>query len=169
LPAEAGAGDRDGQGGGDAQGDARSDASPLSPLCPTAYIVSVGTSFYKLVPDAYDWATAAADCADDEQAGIQRHTHLIVMTDDNEYTAITTQLGTLTGWVGYTKQVTFPVYTWVDDEAGLATWGPGQPSMISGLDCVAFTTGALYSKSCLEMHPYACECDVHPNDPAVYN
>lgn len=157
----------------DAAADAMIDA-PTGPQCPAGYDAIVGlstTSRYRFVATDATWIDAENDCEDDA-APTDRATHLIVLDDMAEQTAMLGGLlgGTLINdqYIGLTdlrdEDESFAYVTNQQTTLGIS---PGSDSNTK--DCVRIkSTGVAEARSCGETNRYVCECDGIPASPSRY-
>jgi hypothetical protein len=137
---------------------------PSTPLvCPAGYApIHASKTQYRIVEVNVPWATAAADCNDDGE-----HTHLVVVGDPLEKTALTNQFSGNT-WVGLTDATQEGSFVWVTNEATNGfplvgqrpPWDAGDPDGGAAENCVRFkNTFDFEDKPCGELNSYVCECD----------
>lgn len=150
----------------DASADAMQDAS-IALQCPAGYDSIVGfntTSRYRFVATSAKWIDAENDCEDDANAN-ERATHLIVLDDTAERTAM---LGGLLGgtliddqYIGQTDLADDETFVYVtNQQVTLITSPTGDDDP---KDCVRIkSTGVAESRSCDETNRYVCECDGNP-------
>jgi hypothetical protein len=180
---------RDAAAGDSSSADAAGDAGADGPqrLCPATYDVMVGSSHYRFVDLHAKWPAAAAACASDLPAqGGPPYTHLVVLGDDTERTALLPERtpGNLY-WIGLTDRVVTGSWRWVTAEPTLypslqsPPWSSGRPSGLAGQDCVVLNytsgppdDGTLFDDVCTQVSTaqnfYICECDAYADDPARY-
>lgn len=118
------------------------------------------------------WLNAELDCADDASAANNVHTHLVVLSNDQEAGGIHIDvLGSADAggyWTGLTDRAAAGTYRWVTNEgpgyppASGSPWGTGQPNGSGG--CVVFDNFSMFDVSCIETHFFACECDAFAED-----
>jgi hypothetical protein len=118
------------------------------------------------------WINAELDCADDSTAANDVHTHLVVLSNDQEAGGVHVDVlfsADAGGyWTGLTDRVAPGTYRWVTNEGpGYppsmgSPWGTGQPNGSGG--CVVFDNFSMFDVSCIETHFFACECDAFPQD-----
>ncbi len=151
----------------DAATDARLDAA--LPSCPTGYApIGNSTTQYRVIEVGVTWATAALDCNDDDDlAAVNGHTHLLVVGDDLEKAALTSQFSGNT-WVGLTDQLVEGTFSWVTAEptggypvvGQQPPWDNGDPDGSTAENCVRFKNSFDFEdKPCLDLNSYVCECD----------
>ena len=146
-------------------------ADPVTPLvCPTGYAPIGGSrTRYRVVETSVTWAVAAADCNDDDDAlaGASGHTHLVVVGDQHEKSALTNQFSGNT-WVGLSDAAVEGTFAWVTDEptggfpivGQQPPWDAGDPDGGRGENCVRFKNSFDFEdKRCDEANSYVCECD----------
>lgn len=167
-------------------GDAAADGVPLDALadtpatgtCPASYTFgsAMTTSRYRFITSTMTWTNAAQTCANDVTAATgDRRTHLVVIADEAERTAIADANGGVF-WIGLTDINTEGAFRWVTGEPvggypaqGSGAWGAGEPSGGLGVDCVATTpSGQFQDAMCTSSAPVLCECDGYPDDPSRY-
>jgi hypothetical protein len=158
---------------------ALSDGPPDGPgfpaTCPSTYTITVvGGSKYRLVTANKPWDSAQADCLADQLTNSSRHTHLAVVTDNQEIAAIAAVVAGDT-FVGLSDRITEGAYIWVTDEitafpgASGAPWGTNEPLASATADCVTESpNGALRVVDCGNSRDYICECDAYAADPTRY-
>lgn len=152
--------------------DAMIDA-PTGPQCPAGYsaIASLtgSTSKYKFVnAPQLSFEDAERDCEDD--GGPQmRPTHLIVLDDATEKTAMMAGLtgGTLINdqWIGVSDLPNEGNgYEWVTNQPTTLTVTPSGNA--DNKDCVRVKdTGVEEARDCAETNKYVCECDMFAANP----
>jgi hypothetical protein len=137
---------------------------PVTPLpCPAGYAPINGSATqYRIVEVNVTWAAAAADCNDDGE-----HTHLVVISNPVEKTALTTQFSGNT-WVGLTDAAQEGVFVWVTSEethgfpivGQRPPWDAGDPDGGAAENCVRFKNSFDFEdKPCTDATSYVCECD----------
>jgi hypothetical protein len=132
-------------------------APASSPSCPATYTASSGQSAdkYRMVSAPADWATAAADCADDLPGWTYLHVpnNLWELSDSNS-TYPTTH------WIGVHDRSTEG--TWVNvlgNDQHYVSWGPGEPNGGASADCVAASNAIPNAdEDCTVSRQYLCEC-----------
>jgi hypothetical protein len=147
--------------------------------CPAAYTGSPdSTSRYRVAAMTADWITAAQDCANDQSdAPTTRHTHLVVLDDDQERIAIgmETPFG-FGGWLGLSDRITEGVFLAVTNQVGVnyppasgPPWAANEPNGSFVENCVIINgSDLLATVDCTQQQFYACECDDSPDEPANY-
>lgn len=170
----------DGSGPSDAPGDARPiDASIDAPrACPPGYVpLGNHNTSYKLVNNTASFPIARGICDMDEN-GITRHTHLVVLNDENERVMLVTNFGSNL-WIGLVRIQLQNAFQPITDQATsfpplmVPPWAGMQPSGQTGENCVrtvpasgAITVnGALDDHFCSATLKYVCECDDFKDNP----
>jgi hypothetical protein len=166
-------------------GDAAPDALPGDALadtpagtCPASYtyVSTMTDSRYRFISTTMTWTTAAQTCANDVSATTgDRRTHLVVIADEAERTAIADANGGVF-WIGLSDINTEGSFRWVTGEPvggypaqTSGAWGAGEPTGGLNVDCVATTSsGQFQDATCTATAPVLCECDVYPDDPSRY-
>jgi len=154
----------------DGRADASPDAMPLT--CPGYVTLGTSPTLYRVVDSpTEDWATAAADCNDDDDGGgFAGFTHLAVIGDEEERLTITPQFSG-NRWVGLTDAVVENVFVWVTLEptggyeapGNEPPWPSNQPAGGTADNCVRFNNGGRFDdRACNEKNKYLCECDAFP-------
>ena len=163
----------------DAAGDVAGDLG-----CPASYTATIQSdpdSLFRFVLTQRTWLAAHTDCVDDSLASSSKHTHLGVISSDQERSAYYFGLAGSAGaiWIGLSDRKTEGSFLWVtgEDTSGyppLSAWEGGMPGgdgncvMIRAsstqLDDVNCDTG---SSNGLPVG-YVCECDASPNDSNRY-
>jgi len=154
------------------------DATPDAPrVCPVGYMPlgSQNTS-YKLVNTAAAFPTARGMCNMDE-VGITRHTHLVVLNDENERVLLVSSFGSNL-WIGLVRIGQQNAFQPITDQAttyppqAVPPWAGGQPSGQTGENCVrtvpasgVTVNGALDDQACTVALKYVCECDDFKDNP----
>lgn len=144
---------------------------PFEPrLCPAGYApIHASRTQYRIVEVNVDWATAAADCNDDddELGGAGAYTHLVVVADLHEKAALTDQFSGNT-WVGLSDAVVEGTFAWVTGESTNGfpivgqepPWDAGDPDGGRAENCVRFKNSFDFEdKACGDANSYVCECD----------
>lgn len=172
IPSGGDGGDAGDSGDGGDGGD-----GPPAAMCPSGYGPIHGVGMYRVVnqPELV-WAAAAADCNDDDDAPggpYSGSTHLLVLRDEAERTAITAA-GTpimANTWIGLNDRGPEGTYVWGTSEptgsypvVKMPPWAAGDPDDPNGTeDCVRFKMGfTLEDKVCDTTERYVCECDAYP-------
>jgi len=145
--------------------------APIDLVCPGNYMqVATTGTYYRFVTAQASWLGAATDCADDDP-----HTHLVVITSDQERMLAFELGGSSPGWIGLSDLASEGSYRWVTAEPtsyplpNSAAWSNGEPSNDASQDCVTFNgQGELKDDPCGFGRPYLCECDGYPDDPTRY-
>ena len=158
---------------GDGLGDGAADG-PGASGCPPSYSFTHMTSRYRRIVAQMTWANAAQACASD-MATLAKHTHLVVMADEAERSALAGMGGGPT-WSGLTDLVTEGTYRWVTTEptsgyppASGTPWVSSEPDNVTAQNCVAITIGGLFfDTECSTGLQALCECDGYANDPTLY-
>ena len=180
VPANGDASAIDGSGTTDARSDdARIDAIPDAPVaCPAGYMpLGTGNTSYKLVSSAAAFPTARGICNMDE-IGITRHTHLVVLDDENERVLLVSMFGSNL-WIGLVRIGAQNAFQPITDQATsfppmmVPPWAGGQPSGQTGENCVrtvpanggVTVSGALDDQLCSMTLRYVCECDDFEDNP----
>src|SRR5262245_44151063 len=158
--------------------------------CPATYSLMIGSSNSRYRHIALDapWNTAQTLCLNDEM-GITRHTHLVVLSNETERTQLFAALKTagLTKnvWIGLTDIKNEGTFRWVTAQSvGVPPngqnppWAAGQPDNNSttpgGQDCVrmiapnAMDEGRYDDVEGIANFELVCECDDFPAVPANY-
>lgn len=169
--------------GGDAVG---GDAAGLDAAvgCPPSYgSVSGQTSEYRTVTaSARPWLQAASLCVTDELSGSVSRTHLLVLDDDAERSALASLNPGLVVWIGASDRRTEGTFQWNTLEPIVGypppsngPWGSGQPDDggdgSGGVmeDCVLMLANADFvDADCGIAAAYVCECDLFPDAPTQY-
>jgi len=168
----------DASGSGDGAADAAIDAAVdavVVPLCPATYAPLItlvpNASRYRFVAGGgLSWLDAENDCADDA-TGAELATHLVVLDDALEATAV---IGGLTGgqnindqWIGATDLADEDAVGYVTAQATVLALTPTMDA--PDKDCIRLkNSGGTEFKSCLDTYKYVCECDGRPADPARF-
>ena len=179
---DASAGDGSGSGTADApRADARpSDAKPIDAAiaCPSGYApLGNGGTSYKFVNTAASFPIARGMC-DMDEVGITRHTHLIVLNDENERVLLSTMFGPNL-WIGLVRIAQQNAFQPITDQMTtfppmlVPPWAGGQPSGQTGENCVrtvagnggVTVAGALDDQQCSVTLKYVCECDDIKDNP----
>lgn len=169
-----GGGDDDAVDDGGAIADA--DVDGASATCPPDYTTIDGGQ-YRVVREAATWMAALADCADDDGGTLAQHTHLVVLSDDDELARVVAAFPANELWIGVSDRVTTFDWLWVTREntgpyppASGPPWKNGQPTNGSGglQDCVAMDGGGEWDDRICDdgTAEYLCECDAFMQDPA---
>ncbi|MEZ4402159.1 MAG: C-type lectin domain-containing protein [Kofleriaceae bacterium] len=154
---------------------APTDAAPIdaAPMCPAAYVtLGAAPGRYRAFDTTMTWAAAAADCADDDDGGgFSGSTHLAVIGDETERSALADSGLSGNRWVGLTDEAVENQFVWVTAEptgtypaiGDQPPWDNGNPSVDPSLNCVRFKNSfAFEDKSCGEANKVLCECDAYP-------
>lgn len=148
------------------------DAIAPPSACPAGYGL-VGGQRIKVHTTPATWTTAQQTCLN-ERGNATSFTHLVVIADDIERSAIGAHAGTMTFWLGLTDRVQDTRWAWVTNETatypGLnEAWAIDEPSTNVGYDC-ALQRGNddFLANDCGVALGFICECDAYPNDPANY-
>lgn len=144
----------------------------ITGACPMTYTLTFGTSHYRFASMMVSWPNAATDCADDGATG-SWHTHLVVISDDNERIYLK-GVSDKAFWVGLSDLNTEGTFVWNTDEDTSAypiPWSQNEPTGITGENCGATSTSGsalIDDNACMFGTPFICECDLHPNDTTNY-
>ncbi|HEU0036085.1 MAG TPA: C-type lectin domain-containing protein [Kofleriaceae bacterium] len=161
----------------------------LSGSCPPAYILDLGTgSRYRLGTQTINWIDAANDCVADQSGALNRFTHLVVLSDAAEYTAIDTGFGSDHDalWIGLTDRQLEGTFQTVSTEPlqypqdttpsnSTPPWGNNEPDDNGDEDGVRYIGEVGTPPRSLDDFDetqgmlYLCECDTFAPDPAKYN
>jgi hypothetical protein len=140
--------------------------------CPAGYITIAGqTSKYRFVSGGVPWLDAATDCANDAAT-----THLLVLSNELERSAVGAANNGITRWIGLSDRLTDGTYLAVTDETtggypDAAVWDGGVVPMDPNLNCVRFEVGSqaeIEIANCTGDVGFICECDALANDPTNY-
>lgn len=145
--------------------------------CPVMYR-TFNTGTYRFVNAPTTWQLAQADCLDDTGVMSSMHTHLAVVANDQELSALYFTVAGSAGdlWIGLSDRVTPNTYRWVTAEPvqyppdSGSPWGMGQPSRDADEECILehAATTLLDDTACSTMALYVCECDAFPDAAANY-
>lgn len=178
---------RDDGSGAAARDDAGS-GDDASSSCPDTYDIALAAfpdSRYFYQPITGPWLSAQQLCVQDAQgAGV--NTHLVVIQDENErtalYGALLAKTVMVTFWIGLSDRTLEDSFLWVTGEPlGMPPrttppWPPNQPDNENDAqDCVRMkapnetTYGGYFDDiGCTSVLAYVCECDAYPSEPANY-
>jgi hypothetical protein len=155
--------------------DAMIDA-PAGPQCPAGYAAIPtllgSTSMYRFVnAPQLSWTAAEADCEDDGDA-TNLPTHLIVLDDANERSAmIAGPLGVGVAindqWIGLTDLEEEGEFEYITNQQTTLTLTPGMNA--DNKDCVRIKdSGNAEARDCNETNRYVCECDASKAQPSNF-
>lgn len=133
------------------------------PTCPAGYTKIGGlASSYRVSTSNAQWLPAEMDCENDGPG-----THLAVIDNAAENTALTSTLTGARFWFGLTDRTT--ENTWRTVTNNVQTYLPWEPQEPSGEDdCVAIRDGLISDEDCTDNRPFICECDGVAAVPAAY-
>ena len=146
----------------DAARDAAVDAASAG--CPASYVtLGAQTSRYRLITNSTVWLTAEQMCEADG-------THLAIIDDAAELTAIANALATQNVWTGVTDRVAVGTFRKVTGAAAMyLPWDASEPDA-SAAECVYLDglTLKLCDQDCTSGRRAACECDGVSVDTSAY-
>jgi hypothetical protein len=154
----------------DAMPDARPDA-PTPPLpCPAGYTLTDPAhpgSQYRLVTASALWSSAEATCEADEIDGVTGPAHLLVL-DDAAEAQFAWDHNTSDQWAGHSDLVTENAWLPVTDQPNVFTGAASGNN--NGRDClmISNTNSETTAESCMNGHPYVCECDGRRANPGHF-
>jgi hypothetical protein len=146
-------------------------------LCPASYDRTIPNSEhrYRVNSTPLMFEEAAAACVADT-ATSDAYTHLVVLSDLDEFSAITPFSGG--GWVGLTDRRTEGDFVPITLEnvdgygmAGTSVWALNEPNNSGDEDCTqvkTFTPPELNDMLCALPLESLCECDDFPDEPSQY-
>jgi hypothetical protein len=153
--------------------------------CPLDYTITlaanVSTSKYRYVAQSVAWGAAQADCVDDKLSPSTKHTHLAVLSSDQErgdmYFTAAGSKGAV--WVGLSDRIIETQFRWVtnEDTGGYPptnAWLDGRPGGDGNCVIVMSSTTVLDDIGCLAAAGnelpvgFVCECDANADQPSNY-
>jgi hypothetical protein len=154
----------------DAPPDARPDAGTTLLPCPTSYTLTDPAhpgSQYRLVTASTLWGSAEAACEADELGGVTAPAHLIVLDDAAEAQFAWNQ-NPSDQWAGHSDQVTENAWLPVTDQSTVFTGAASGNN--NGRDClmISNTNSETTAETCMNGHPYVCECDGRRANPSHF-
>ncbi len=161
---------------------APADAPVMAVSCPPTFQPINGArpdQLYLGVDSSKTWEQAEAHCRDQEMVGGSGRTHLVVLDDDLERSAVFARFGSTRRWIGLTDRIDDDQFRWVTIQGtggypgnSGGPWGPNEPR--NGLgdseDCVWMSAqmGQLADDSCEQNEQFVCECDAFAEDPTRF-
>ena len=136
--------------------------------CPAGFGQPYENSRYRFVSTAVTWSEAMQFCASLDDPTSTRRVHLVVLTSDFERSqhVYVNVVGSFSAyWLGYSDTKVEGAYQWVTGELlnypSASAWGPSEPSMDPGDNCVrvSYSNNDLDSMLCTTPTPFVCECD----------
>jgi hypothetical protein len=160
--------------GPDDPADAAVDAAPPPPdaqACPSSYVAVDGqASRYRLVTNTDDWLAAERDCEDDG-AATGGGTHLLVLDDAEELTAVDSRINPAV-WIGMSDRVDEGTFVLVTGPGAVfRPFRSGEPNdggLLPSEDCIELNGVELNDEGCGTNRQYVCECDGVDADPEAY-
>lgn len=147
----------------DATADARLD-STTSATCPPSYVTVGGqTSKYRGLTNSIVWLSAEQTCETDG-------THLVIVDNAAELTAMTNLIPGQNLWIGVTDRKTIGAFLAVTGpSAAYLPWDASEPDG-SAAECVFIDslTLKMADQGCGSGRRAVCECDGVPADPTSY-
>jgi len=139
------------------------DTAPVN--CPQGYAsIGIAGSKYKPIDNSLTWSQAQAACVADG-------THLAIIDNINERSAVTGLLPTRDLWLGVTDRIT--IGTWRTVTGDIATylpWDSSEPDADVTDRCVEteFPLYGFIDQDCTSDRRFVCECDGRASDPTSY-
>lgn len=137
--------------------DAPLDGSDATGLCAISY----AGNRYQAKNYLYSWAMADNYCRTLQVPNSTKYSHLAVVDDQADLSAITSAAGSAAAWVGLSYDSINGRWSWITAQSvPTIVWGANEPTGAGS--CALATTTGLVDDSCAQSRPFVCECDSYP-------